>query len=463
MSPSSEYSLLSLNQVRAMLAARAKLIARVVVATLILTVLLVLILPRIWTATSDVYIDYRENDPITGRSFSASLDDSYMQTQIDMIQSQAVADHMIKTLALLSGADARSGSQARNDLVAYISRNLEVTKQQNSRVLTVSFSADTPQKAREYANAIVNSYIAVSQNISSASARARSEQYTAQLEQLRGEIDAIQDKLTHYQQETGIVDTQQGGDIDSRRLNDMTTAMLALNSQLEEARARNEVTANLLKSGVRPEDLPQAGQVAAINDLRNGLTVVDHQLGQLRGSLGPNHPSVTGLMAQRGQMQAEIARQAKAAIEAQRTDLERLQAQKDALQRDTDAQRAKVLDLMAKRDRIAAYQRQFAGVEQVYQTALQKYDSILMASNISLPNLAVLRAAEVPTSPSRPRVNRSLALGLLVGLFAGLALAMLLELSQRRIRCPDDLLRNTRLPVIGRIGRRNEALATAKL
>ncbi|MCH3719063.1 hypothetical protein LZB68_08275, partial [Campylobacter lari] len=82
-----------------------------------------------------------------------------------------------------------------------------------------------------------------------------------------------------------------------------------------------------------------------------------------------------------------------------RGELERLQTQKAALQRDIEAQRAKVLDQMAKRDRIAAYRRQFAGVEQVYQTALQKYDGILMASNISLPNLAVLRAADVPTSP----------------------------------------------------------------
>ena len=241
-----------------MLAARARLVARVTLATLALTCLLLLVLPRVWTASSDVFIDYRENDPINGRSFSALLDESYMQTQIDMIRSQAVADHVISTLELLSGPDASQGTKAHNELVAYIRRNLEVVKQQNSRVLTVSFSADTPQKAREFTNAVVNSYLAVSQNISSAAARARSEQYTAQLEQLRGEVDAIQDKLTRYQQETGIVDTEQtGGDIDVRSLNDMTASMLALDSQLEAAKARNETTERLLKSGIRPEDLPE--------------------------------------------------------------------------------------------------------------------------------------------------------------------------------------------------------------
>ncbi|WPL80035.1 Wzz/FepE/Etk N-terminal domain-containing protein [Bordetella hinzii] len=459
MSP--EYSLLSLNQVWAMLAARARLIAWVALGTLLLTCLLILVLPRVWTASSDVFIDYRENDPINGRSFSPLLDESYMQTQIDMIRSQTVADYVIASLGLLSGEEAASGSKARNELVAYIKRNLEVAKQQNSRVLTISFSANTPQKAREFANAVVNSYIAVSQGISSAAARARTEQYTAQLEQLRGELDAIQDKLTRYQQETGIVDTRQtGDDIDVRRLNDMATAMLALESQLEAARARKATTASLLAGGMRPEDLPEVGLIAPINDLRNGLTVVEHQLGQLRGALGPKHPSVAGLLAQRAQMQAEIARQAKAAVEAQDSEVQRLEAQKAALQRDMDAQRAKVLDQMAKRDRIAAYQRQFAGVEQVYQTALQKYDGILMASNISLPSLSVLRAAEVPSSPSRPKVRTSLVLGLLFGIMAGLALALLLELSRRRVRCLDDLERNTSLPVLGRVGRNTVVAAS---
>ena len=42
-----EYSLLSLNQVWAMLAARARLVARVTLATLALTCLLLLVLPRV--------------------------------------------------------------------------------------------------------------------------------------------------------------------------------------------------------------------------------------------------------------------------------------------------------------------------------------------------------------------------------------------------------------------------------
>lgn len=445
-----------------MLMARKRLILGVALATLILTFIAVMALPRMWTATSDVFIDFKENDPIAGRSFSANLDESYLQTQIDMIRSQAVAEHMIRTLGLLK-PDEGVGTAAHTELIAGIARNLEVTNQRSSRVLTVSFTADSPTKAATYANAIVKSYIAVSQNISSSVASNRTEQYNAQLDQLRNEVSGVQDKLTRYQQESGIVDSLQTGDIELRRLNDMSTALLALDTQRDEARARNETIDKLLKAGMRPEDLPQTGLVTPINDARESLTIVNRQLGELRGAMGPNHPTVRGLLAERQQLLASIARQSTAAVDVQRTDLDRIQAQRDALTQDIEKQRAKVLDQMVKRDRVAAYQRQLAGVEQVYNSAIQKYDSILMASSISLPNLAVLRPAEAPNRPSYPKVRSSLVLGLLVGLVGGLALAMLLELRRRRVRSVEDVVKNTTLPLIGRIGRPAPAFTSATL
>lgn len=450
---SPDSNLLTLNQIRAMLAARRALVAWVTLGIVFATLVVVLVMPRVWTSTADIVIDYKENDPITGRSFSALLDDSYMQTQIDLIKSQAVAERMLRTLGLLPPRTDTGGARTNeyDELVESIGRNLEVNSQRSSRVLSVSFSAETPQKARDYANAIVNAYIQVSQELATSGARARTEQYNAQLEQMRKEIEAIQAKLTQYQQETGIIDAQQADNLESRRLNDLMEALLAVQTQLQEAQARTQAIDRLLAAGVRPEDLPQVGQVIAINDMREGLTMLNRQLGEVQGALGANHPTIRGLTAERQQLRADIARQARAAIEVQRGEPLRLQAQMDALQGEIDAQRAKVLERMRQRDQVVAYQRQLAGVEQVYNTALQKYDGLLMASNITSPNLSVLRPAELPTLPARPRKTQSMVMGLVVGLAIGLMLALLLELSVRRVRSPDDL-RLGDAPMIGRVG-----------
>lgn len=444
-----------------MLAARLRLIAAVVVGVVLLTVIVVLAIPRVWTSAADVFIDYKENDPVNGRSFSAMLDESYMQTQVDMIKSQAVAERLIRTLGLAKGARS-DDPQAHDKLIQSILRNVEVTSQRTSRVLSVSFSAETPEKARDYANAIVNSYIGVSQDLASRAARQRSEQYNAQLEQLRGEVDNIQEKLTRYQQETGLIDAQQTDDLEARRLNQMTTDLLALQNQLQAAQARSQANDRLLKAGSRPEDLPLVSQSLSLNDMKEALNIVNRQIGEVRGTMGPNHPTMQGLMAERQQLQGAIARQARTALVAEREEPARLQAQIEALQSDIDTQRTKVIERLAQRDRLVAYQRQLAGVEQVYNTALQKYDSLLMASNVTTPNLSILRAAETPIQPSKPRKTQSVILSMVVGLVVGVMLALLLELKTRRVRCARDVEQGDPMPLVGRIGFAEAELAGAR-
>jgi len=87
---------LSSTQLAAMISARRGLIYKTLLATVALTVAVTLILPKTYTASSDVYLDYKGNDPINGRMFSPMMDESYIQTQLDMVKSQAVAERVIE-------------------------------------------------------------------------------------------------------------------------------------------------------------------------------------------------------------------------------------------------------------------------------------------------------------------------------------------------------------------------------
>lgn len=445
-----------------MLMARLRLITLVMALTLALTAIVLLVMPRTWTATSDLYIDYKgENDPISGRSISALLDDSYMHTQIDMLQNQAVVKRMLETLGLWSSRPS-DDTRAQQAMISSVLGNLSVAKGANSRVLTVSYSAGDPQQAQQFANALVQAYVHVSQDIASRAARTRSEQYTAQLDNLREEIDAIQQKITHYQRETGLLDTKEYGDLETQQLNQLTTTLVSVQAQLSEAEARNQSIDKLLAEGMKPQDLPQMSAIASIVDLHENLSIINRRLGEVQGSLGKNHPTVQGLLSEKHQFSTRIAQQAAAALSVQRNEQQRLQAQEASLQEDIKALRAKLLEHMSQRDQLAAYQRQLAGVEQVYNAALQKYDSIFIAGNISLPDLTILREATVPSKPSSPRIKQTLILALLVGAMGGVALALLLELLRRRVRCLDDL-RQSRLDVIGRIGKPMPALTVTSL
>lgn len=449
---------LSSTQLASMIAARRGTIFRTTLVVIAATIVVTLLLPKTYTASSDVYLDYKGNDPINGRLFSPMMDDSYMQTQLDMIKSQAVAEKVIAALDLDRTATFRSAverqgeARAHAQLIKRINENTLVLTRRSSRVIEVEYAADSPDQARDLANAVVRAYIDLNRQISSASARARREQYNAQLEHLRKEADSIQEKLTKYQQEVGILDPNERNDLQSRQLGDLMTSLVAVQNQQQEAQARKNTTDNLVRSGIRIDELPEIAQRPNINDLKSKLSDVNKRLADVQDVLGPRHPKTLALTSERDDINARIAREARSSLESQQIDSRRLAMQEQALKKEVDDQRLQLLEQKKHRDTITSYQRQLDSVERVYNTALAKYDEILMASNINTFDLSVLRVAEAPSTHAKPLLLQNVAASLLAGLVLGLCVALLAELSRRRVRSADDLLRGIHLPLIGRIG-----------
>lgn len=440
-----------------MLSARRRLILVVTGTTVALTAAVLMVVPRTWTASSDIYIDYKASDPIGGRQFSAVLDESYLQTQLDILTSQAVTERVIDRLGLRQTADYRASvaslgeERAHAQLVRRIGESTQAANKRFSRVIEVSYSAEQPEEARDFVNEIVRSYMELSAQIASNAARSRSEQYNAQLEKLRKDANRIQDEQTRYQQQVGIVTLNERDEALTNELSSLTNTLATVQNQRQEAQSRQQATDTLLRSS-RPEQLPDISSQPAITDLKSKLSDAERRLSEARTVLGPNHPRTVALVSERDALQVRLAGESRAAVEARRLDASRLAGQERELRQRIAALRQTILDQKQHRDRLVAYQRELEGAERVYNAATQKYDELLMAGNISAVNLAVLRPAETPTTPSKPKRAASLAASVPVGLALGLALALLLEFGTRRLRSRDDLDRRFALPVLGQIG-----------
>ena len=88
-----------------------------------------------------------------------------------------------------------------------------------------------------------------------------------------------------------------------------------------------------------------------------------------------------------------------------------------------------------------------------YLVLQQRLSDLEILSATVTGNFEVLVRAEVPTEPIEPQPLRAGVLGLAVGLFAGIGLALLLEQFDTRLRRPEEIAAVIRTPILGRVPR----------
>ncbi|MDD0809648.1 hypothetical protein PSQ20_04830 [Curvibacter sp. RS43] len=433
-----------------MLKFRLPTIFLVTLLTMLATTAAVLLIPKTYTSSSELFIEYRVNDPISGRQFPAMLDESYLLTQVDIIRSNEVIDRVIDTLRLM---DKPGAEKSRQLLRERLSKSIEIQLRRSSRIVEVQYSDQSSEGARDFLDALIKAYMDINVEISVAPARARLEQYNAQLKLLREEIDGIQNKLTEYQQKAQIVDTDERLDNRSRQLGELSTKQLLLRTQRQEYEARMRALDVMINSGNEVPEVPEIAQQPRVAELKLRLSDLERRIGDLSATYGKMHPKLVALQDERAVLLDRLKREAKAVLQGIRLEGMRLADQERALGRSMDEQQRSVLESKRHRDVISSYQRQLESAQRVYNTAVAKYDEILMLGTVNGTSLSVLRKAEAPLKHAKPQITKSVLMSVLVGLVLGLGLSFLLEIAVRRLRCLEDMERGLGLRLFGQIGK----------
>ena len=440
---------LTLNQLGAMLRYRVWTVLIVTLVTVIVTGIAVMLIPKSYTSSAELFIEFRVNDPISGRQFPAILDETYLQTQVDIIHSNEVLDRVIDTLRLMEAPGAEKNRQLLRERLL---KSLDIQLRRTSRIVEIQYSDRSAEAARAFLDALIKAYADINSEISVAPARARTEQYNAQLQLLRNEIDGIQQKLTEYQQKAQIVDTDERLDNRSRQLGEISTRQLTLRSQRQEFEARMRALDTMIRAGNDVPDVPDIAQLPRVAELKLRLSDLERRISELSATYGKMHPRLQALQDERAVLLERLRREAKAALEGLRLEGNRLADQERALGRNFDEQQRSLLETKRHRDVIRSYQRQLESTQRVYNTAVAKYDEILMSGTVNATNLSVLRKPEAPLRHSKPQITKSLIMSVLVGLALGLGLSFVMEVTVRRLRCREDMERGLGLRIFGQIG-----------
>ena len=439
---------MSIKQYLRIIWARKWLVLSLLVVVSVAGIALTLLLPKQYTADASLIVEMRI-DPVLGALAPSLAAPSYMATQIEVLRSDRVAARVVKMMGVerspASVQQWREATDAKIPLERYfaslLQRGLQVEPSRGSNVITLMFSAQDPIFAQAAANAFAQAYMDISVELRVAPARQSAAFLDEQTKVLRTTLEASQAKLSKFQQEKGIVASDEKLDQENARY-------AALGVQVANAQAeRVESTTRQRNTGA--ETSPDILGSVAIQSLKSQLATSQTKLTEMSAIVGNNHPVRVQLGAQIGELKQQIEFETRR-VSGGTTTVNRGSGQKVAeLQSLLERQKKLLLSFRADRDQMAVHVRDVETAQRAYEAISARVGQFTLESQNNQANTRLLSPAVEPLEPSRPKVLMGILGSIVGGLIVGMAAAFGWELLDRRVRDPEDLMVIAGVPVIG--------------
>jgi polysaccharide biosynthesis transport protein len=440
---------MTIHQLFLILRARYRLILMTLLVTVLAAIAVTYVMPPRYKATTTLVVDFKNVDPITGVFVPVQLLlSNFMATEVDILESTAVALNVVKALRLPDDPDqkqkfmeATEGRGAiENWLAAALLKKLDVKPSKESRVIEVSFTNPDPDYAARVANAFAQSYIQTNLEMRVAPARESATWFNAQLKQLRSQYEDAQSRLSKYQTERGITSTDQKLDVEAAKLAEISSQLVQVQAQAYENASRQRQLDEFTSSNRNVDSLPEVLASPVIQELKTRLSAAESRLSQASNSFGVNHPEYLRAQSEVTSVRKKLKDEINTAASVINNNLRITQSRERELRDAVASQKTRLLELNRHRDELGVLMKEVDNAQHAYETASQRHTQTSLESRMDQGNVAILAPAIVPIEPAFPKMPLVAALAIVVGGLLGAGLALAAELIDRRVRGVEDLI-----------------------
>ena len=438
------------------LKARRIIFLSVLFLTVAMTLVVNLILPNTYRAISSIVLNSKGTDPVSGITMPAAMMPGYITTQIDIITSPKVAIKVVDKLKLTENKviidKFNKSTEGKGDIKAWAAdlllANIDAKPSRDSSVVEISFTGADPIFAATIANAFAEAYQETNIQLKVEPAQKAAEFLGEQTKVLRSNLEEAQAKLAKYQQEKGLTSVMGNLDVESARLNDLSSQLVVAQNQTFESASRQE------RTGGNGEESPDVAANPVVQSLKVDITRAESKFSELSQRLGPSHPQYQQALAELNKLKSQLQEERRkvtttiggtASINKQREGEIRASLAK---------QKARVLELNLTRDQLSVLQRDVENAQRAMDAASQRFTATTLEGSANQTDIAILNPATPPVKPSSPRVIFNTVLSFFLGGLLAMALSLLAERFDRRLRSREDI-NDLEMPVLALINSRS--------
>lgn len=345
-------------------------------------------------------------------------------------------------------------------MIGFLRGGLSIGRVPKTELISIGFTSLSPVLSARVVNTLINDYIERSFQTRYASTQRVSQWLSTQLDDLKQSVETEQEKLADLQKKLGVLGfSDQAHNLNLDTLDDLSKA--AANAKIQrivtEAQYRMLMTTNPDLIDGSPSVIG-SGAGSLLATLRSGQATLEAQYAQLNSQFGPNYPAVRQMKAQMlqnqraiDQEQRRVLAQANIAFKAATVN-ENMTRQ---VLQDEEAKNYKKRDDMVQ---FVLMQREFDSNRVLYEGLLRRLREAGIQAGLESSEIDVVDFARIPIFPSGMRRSSRVLIGLMFGLFGGVALAFFLDSLDTSLRSVHDIETISELPSLAVIPRARKTL-----
>ncbi|WP_011581917.1 MULTISPECIES: GumC family protein [Chelativorans] len=338
----------------------------------------------------------------------------------------------------------------RRTMVGFLGR-MTVRRVGQSYVIEIGYTSTDPDKAARVANAISEAYMR-SNLESRAEALTRGGAWLeSRLVDLGQQAHAAALQVEEYRNKNDITQIGQATSLDHQQLADISSQLLVAQANTATEAAKLATIDRLLAGNIDNGYVGEALNNSEIVKLRDELRVAAAKLETLSGRYGPDGAPVIAAQEEMDRLQGEIRRELLRIQGVYRSNLETAKTREKLLSEQLDALKKTAAGTNLARVELAELESRATTYRRMYESLLQQLIIALQKQSFPVGEVRMVTAATPPLAKTWPKTTLVIPFSMLLGLAAGVSLAALREVLDRRVGSGQRLGQELGLPILGRV------------
>lgn len=472
---------------------RWRILAGAVGIVVSLTIIAILQITPIYTATAQLLIDPRKTNAMKSEAIVSdlTLDMSTIATEVSLIKSFSVARRVVERLKLQDHAQfgrapakfsmwtwlfgsnqpdnseitsenstseptaALSISPALRALIRQVESGIDVRRVGNTYFIEVSYSHFDPKITAVLANAVTQSYLDEQLEARYQAAQHAAGWLSERVAALRVQLENSERALAEHRAKYNLVN-KQAGTLADQQAAEINSQLVSARAQTVDKKAKFDQAQKILDGGASIESIAAVVDSPSIAALRTREADVVRQEADLLTRYGPEHPAILKIRAEHTDLNRQIKREVARVVQTLKTDYEfaqkKEQSLEGSLQELTSGQNLNDRPIL----RLRELERDAQSNRTLYETLLARFKEAEQQTSLDSAQSRIVAPAFIPISPSYPNKIRFLLLAVVGGIAVGSGAIYLLEYLENGFTSAEQIEQALHLPVLAIIPRLSE-------